>query len=479
MPYFIIAWPAALAGAAFAWSSNRTRPWLLPAAALGHLLLTVLAALRPGGPEFGGWLALDPLGRVVLLLVSVLFACCAFFAAGYLRFRSDRDNRVFCACLLLFLSMTTLTIWAHHWGLMWVAMEATTLAGAPLVYFNRNSSSLEATWKYLVISSVGIALALLGTFFLAYASVRQGLPTSLLVEDLLANAPLLSRPWLRAAFALLLIGYGTKMGLAPMHTWKPDAYGEAPGLAGALFSGGMTACAFLLILRALRLLKAAGEGAFAGQLLLWLGLFSVAVAAAFVMRQKDIKRMLAYSSVEHMGILALGAGIGGTALLGALLHLVNNGLAKGVLFLSAGNIHRAFGAKTTDRVRGAVRRLPLSGSLFLAGLFAVACTPPFGPFVSLLLILGGIFEEGWHWVGGALLFLLFLVFMGLGRTVLAASQGAAPDGEETAAPAYRDTLLTGAPILVLMGLVLLLGLHIPDFLQVFLSDALQYMEGGR
>lgn len=479
MPFLMVAWPGVFAGAAFAWRSNQTRPWLLPAAALGHLLLTVLASIRPGGAEFGGWLALDPLGRVILLLVSVLFVGCAFFSVGYLRFRSDRDNRVFCSCLLLFLSMMTLTIWSHHWGLMWVAMEATTLAGAPLVYFNRNPSSLEATWKYLLVNSVGIALALLGIFFLAYASVREGLPTSLLIEDLLASAPWLSRPWLRAGFALILIGYGTKMGLAPMHTWKPDAYGEAPGVAGALFSGGMTACAFLMILRALRLLRAAGEGAFAGQLLLWLGMFSVAVAAAFVVRQKDIKRMLAYSSVEHMGILAVGAGLGGPALFGALFHLINNGLAKGVLFLSAGNIHRAFRGKTTDRVRGAVRRLPLSGTLFLVGLFAVSCSPPFGSFVSLFMILQGIFQAGWYWIGGALLLLLFLVFAGLGRTVLSVTQGVPPEESEGAEPSYRDTFLTGAPALALMALVLLLGLHVPDFLQAFLADAVQYMEGGR
>src|SRR3972149_3604829 len=268
MPYLLVSPPAVFAGVAFAWRSNRTRPWLIPPAALGHLLLTALASARMGYPGPEGWLGLDPLGRVVLFLVSILFAACAFFSVGYLRYRADRDNRVFSACLLLFLSTMTLTIWSRHWGLMWVAMEATTLAGAPLVYFNRNSGSLEATWKYLIVSSVGIALALLGTFFLAYASVRQGLPTSLLIEDLVANAPLLSPPWLRSGFALILIGYGTKMGLGPMHTWKPDAYGEAPGGAGAAFAGGMTACAFLMILRALRLLKAAGGGGVSGEMLL-------------------------------------------------------------------------------------------------------------------------------------------------------------------------------------------------------------------
>src|SRR5207253_2384009 len=153
--------------------------------------------------------------------------------------RADRPNRVFCANLFVSLALMTLVTLAHHLGLMWVAMEAITLATAPLLYFNRNPRSLEATWKYLLVGSVGIALALFGTFFLAYAALKGGIPEStLLFEELIDNAPRLSGPWVHAAFVLLFIGYGTKMGLAPMHTWKPDAYGEAPGLVGTLLAGG-------------------------------------------------------------------------------------------------------------------------------------------------------------------------------------------------------------------------------------------------
>src|SRR5262249_2339270 len=155
----------------------------------------------------------------------------------------------------------------------------------------------------------------------------------------------LSAPWLHAAFALLFVGYGTKMGLAPMHTWKPDAYGEAPGVVGTLLAGGTTSCAFLSILRVYRICSAGPDAAYGRQGMIVMGLVSMAVAAVFMVRQRDFKRMLAYSSVEHMGILVLGVGIGGMAVFGALLHLINNGLTKGVLFLSAGNIHRAYGSK--------------------------------------------------------------------------------------------------------------------------------------
>src|ERR1039457_1332859 len=175
-------------------------------------------------------------------------------------------------------------------------MEATTLATAPLLYFNHNARSLEATWKYLLIGSVGIALALLGSFFLAYSALKVGMESTLLFDQLIQEAPRLSPPWLHVAFVLLLIGYGTKMGLAPMHSWKPDAYGEAPGLVGALLAGGVTSCAFLAILRFFQICVAAHEAAFAREIMIFVGLLSMAVAAVFMVRQRDFKRMLAYSS---------------------------------------------------------------------------------------------------------------------------------------------------------------------------------------
>src|SRR5207248_5170370 len=203
----------------------------------------------PALSELGGWLLLDALGKVVLSFLSVLFFLCALYAPGYLALRSDRPNRVFCANLFAALAMMTLVTLAHHLGLLWVAMEATTLLSAPSIYFNQNARSLEATWKYLLIGSVGIALALFGSLFLAYAALKSGLDSTLLFDQLIEDAPQLSPPWLHAAFVLLFIGYGTKMGFAPMHTWKPDAYGEAPGIVGTLLAGRVTSCALLAVLR--------------------------------------------------------------------------------------------------------------------------------------------------------------------------------------------------------------------------------------
>ena len=478
MAYLLVLFPLLMAAAAFAAPSNRWRPWLLPAGALAQLVLAMVAIFQPSGrgPVSGlnDWLLLDPLGKVILGFVTVLFFLCALYAPGYLALRADRPNRILCTSLFGSLAMMTLVALSHHLGLMWVAMEATTLVSATSIYFNHNARSLEATWKYLLIGSVGIALALFGSFFLAYASLKSGLESTLLFDQLIKDAPKLSPQWLHAAFVLLFVGYGTKMGLAPMHTWKPDAYGEAPGIVGTLLAGGVTSCAFLAVLRVFQICRAGTEAEFAREIMIFIGLFSMVVAAVFMARQKDFKRLLAYSSIEHMGILVLGLGIGGVAIYGALLHLINNGLTKGVLFLSAGNIHRAYGSKVTDDVRGAIQRLPLSGALFLAGFLAITGSPPFGPFVSEFTIVNAAVGSGQFVVSGLILLLLGVVFVGMGATVLTVVQGDVPAQQKP--NGFRDSFSTGAPILLFLALVLLLGLYIPPPLESLLRDAAAFVD---
>ena len=474
MAFILIFLPLLMAALATVISSNRLRPWLLPVTGMAHLALTIFTLMRPDLTTSSPWLVLDPLGKLILLLISTLFLFCSFYAVGYLKDQPESPNRVFCVCLMSFLGLASLVAWSHHLGLMWVAIEGTTLVTAPLIFFNHTQRSIEATWKYMLVGSVGIALALLGTFFLAYAALHAELDTSLILDDLLTHAPQLSKTWLHAAFILLLVGYGTKMGLAPMHTWKPDAYGEAPGVVGALLAGGVTSCAFLALLRTYHICLVAGEGAYVSRLLLGMGLLSMAVASLFMVGQRDFKRMLAYSSVEHMGILVLGLGIGAPALFGTFLHVVTNGLTKGILFLSAGNIRRAYGSKNTDLVCGAMRRLPLSGTLFLMGFLAITGSPPFGPFISLFSILNGAFDAKRLAVGGIFLFLLLVVFIGMGATVLKVVQGRAPFAARQIP--YRETFLTGAPIVGLALLVLLIGLYIPAPLTKLIRDAVLFLE---
>ena len=475
----VIAIPLAFALIAFLTPSERVRPWLVLGAAVCQGPATALALISRErlAPVAGGWIGLDPLGALVLGYLSVLFLCCALYVPPYLRLRRERPNRIFCTMLLVFFGMMNFFLVSQHVGLMWVTIEAMTLSMGPLLYFNRNRRSIEATWKYLLIGSVGIALALLGSFFLGYSALHAGLESSLMLGDLAQHAANLSKPWLHAAFVLLLIGYGTKMGLAPMHTWKPDAYGEAPGLVGALLAGGATSCAFVGVLRFYGICVAAGEGAFARELMLAFGLFSMAVGGVFMVRQRDYKRMLAYSSVEHMGILVLGTAIGGAGLFGALFHLLNNGFAKGVLFLSAANIHRQFGSKSTDEVRGALRVMPASATLFLLGFLAATGAPPFAPFLSEFTILRAAVSDQRFGVAGAFLGLLLLVFIGMGSTVLAVVQGDPPgawDGRERPAAERLQKLV---PIVVLLALVLLLGLWVPQPLEAALWSAARLVEG--
>jgi hydrogenase-4 component F len=428
-------------------------------------------------PSPGGWINLDPIGTLFLGTITLLFLVCAFYAVGYLAYRQDRSNRVLCMGLMVCLSAMTLVTVSHHLGLMWVALETTTLAMAPLIYFNRNARSIEATWKYMLICSVGIALALLGLYFLAYSTIVARQEATLLLEPLIASADRLSPAWLNAAFIFLLVGFGTKMGLAPLHTWKPDAYGEAPGLVGALLAGGLVNCAFLAIIRVYQICMRANDTAFYHNAMIGMGLVSMAFAAVFLVRQADFKRMLAYSSVEHVGILAIALGIGGDALFGALFHVVNNGLTKGVLFLSSGNIHRAYGSKNCEQVKGALQRVPWSAGLFLAGFIAITGSPPFSPFLSEFTIISSIFGQGHMLTGSLFILFLAIIFLGMASSVLPVVMG------KTSATItkihYRDRFLTVAPPLLLMAIILMLGLWIPAPLKELLEQSARLLEVRR
>jgi len=474
MGWLLIALVLLPAGAALAAYAHRSPPlrsvWLLAAAA-GHLAGVGALWTRPALSSLGGWLATDGLGLIVLTLVSVLFFATALYAIGFLRTEKARGGRVFVSCLLGFLAAASLVALSHHMALVWVGMESVTLSLAPLVYHRHDRRSLEAVWKYLVLSSVGIALALFGTFFLA-AAQTTGRP--LVIEDLVAGAGSLQPALLRAAFVFLLVGYGTKMGLAPLHAWKPDTYGEAPGLVAGLMAGALTSCAFVALARITEVTMAAGLGSFIQPVLVAFGLVSLAVAAVFMLGQTDLKRLLAYSSVEHMGLLVLGLGFGGVGAYGSALHVVNNGVTKGLLFLTASNVALASDPSQPSSSRGLLRRLPISGVLLLLGLFAVTGSPPFGPFVSMFTIFRSAIDGGHPWIAGVMVALLAVVFVGMGVTVLPMLYDPAPAAE----PRVREpALLVGGPIALAVALVVL-GLYLPAPLQHLLAEAARAL-GGR
>ncbi len=468
--FLLVLLPAIAALVAYLHRSVALRLCWLVATALVHLAVVASFWLHPVTPGLGGWLAIDPLGLVVLTLVSVLFSVVAVYAVGFLQTETPRGGRVFVSCLLGFLAAATLVSTSHHLALLWVGMETTTLTLAPLVYHRHDRRSLEAVWKYLLLSSVGIALALFGTFFLA-AAQTQGRP--LLLEDLVGGSAGLQPALLRAAFVFLLVGYGTKMGLAPLHAWKPDTYGEAPSLVGGLMAGALTSCAFLGVARITQITVAAGHEAFVQPILLGFGLLSLVVAAAFMIGQRDLKRLLAYSSVEHMGLLVLGLGLGGIGTYGTVLHLLNNGLTKGLMFLAVGNVVLATGSSHAEAARGVLRRAPASGVLLLLGLFAVTGSPPFGLFLSEFTILNAAIGQGHAWVAVAMITLLALIFVGMAAVVLEVIYGV----PATETPIVRENLLLIVGPIALLVAVLVLGVYIPPPLHRVLSQAAQSLGG--
>lgn len=476
MPLLALIFVPAIAAVVAYVLPSRGRGLLLVGTAALHLALVGLLWVGPGDQALGGWLAEDALGRLILTLVSTLFLAVSHYAVAYLREETPRGGRAFASCMLAFLAAATIVTLSHHFALLWIGMESTTLAVAPLIYHRHDRRSLEAVWKYLVLSSVGIAFALLGIFLLATAQPAGGVGgRPLVLDDMIGHAAALDPTWLRAAFVFMLIGFGTKMGLAPLHSWKPDTYGEAPSLVGGLMAGALTSCAFLGLLRVVSICFAANLDAFIRPALIGFGLFSLVIAAAFIIGQGDIKRLLAYSSVEHMGLLVLGIGLGGAGAWGAVLHAVNNGLVKVMVFLAVGNVVLVTGTSAVQGIRDVLRRLPVTGVLLIVGLFAVTGSPPFGMFLSELTILSAAVAEHHAWIAGTVAVLLAVIFVGIAAMILEIVYAPA---ESRPRAGGRDRWgLTLAPA-VLALLALGLGVYLPGPLADALTSAAAVL-GGR
>ena len=447
---------------------------ILLSGALLHLAeVATLAVTRKSGYE-NFQVAVDPLGLFFLSLTSLLFLLVAVYSRGYFQHERglvrDPVSHLFVPCMLFFLGAMSLTMVTTHLALLWVGIEGTTLATAPLIYYHHQRTALEAAWKYLLICSVGIALALLGLFVLAAAA--QGVSSDLSVPALSAQARLLDPRWLRIGFILILVGFGTKMGLAPLHNWLPDAHSEAPSPVSALLSGALLNCAFLGILRVYQICVAAGLAAFAGKLLVILGIASLAVAAIFITGQKDYKRLLAYSSIEHMGILALSVGCGAGWV--TLLHILNHSLAKTMLFLVSGQILLTYRTKYVSEVRGLLRTLPPAGFLLLVGGLAILGSPPFSLFLSEFLILRAGWAEGHITAMCCYLIFLGVIFVSMSRIILRMAQG-----DKRPLPGQskllRPTMLW--PCYCLAAGVLVLGIYLPSGLVHYLKTAFVVLGG--
>ncbi len=382
-------------------------------------LLATSGILALGGDSritfWSGYVIIDRLGTWTILCAAVVYFLASIYAVGYMRLLGE-DGRLhrFYAMFAGFGLSTLIAPMMNNAGLYWIAIELTTLISTFLVAFEREAASIEAAWKYIIVVSAGISLALLGTVLFYWSGTFVLGPTyDMTWETLRQVAPRLNPALVSLSFLLVLIGYGTKVGLAPMHTWLPDAHSEGPAPVSALLSGALLNTAMVGIVRYLVVADAAGISRLARGTLLALGGFSLFVAALFIVRQKGVKRLMAYSSVEHMGVIALGFGFGGPlGVAGALYHMLNHSLNKSAMFFGAGSVMRAYQTKRIPGIRHVMRYMPVLGGLWLAGAVAITGAPPFALFLSELTIIRAGLAGSQYFLIALMAILLIVIFIG-------------------------------------------------------------------
>jgi len=447
---------------------------LLSACAVFGLTLAILvAAPRTAWVGARGFLLVTPLGAWVLFCVGVVYLLSSIYAVGYMRLLPEETPRLhrFYALLGGFALSMLVAPLMNNPGIFWIAIDLTTIVSAFLVGFEREAECVEAAWKYLIVVSAGLALALLGIILFYWGGTFSLGPVYALTwANLRASAPKVPEALLVLSFLLTLVGFGTKVGLAPMHTWLPDAHSESPAPASAMLSGALLNIAMLGIYRFLSVVDAGGYALLGHTALLVLGVLSLAVAGLFIVRQDGAKRLLAYSSLEHMGVLAMGFGFGGAlAFAGAMYDMINHSLTKSLMFFGAGNFMRAYGSKAMDRMRRVLRYYPLSGGVWLLGAVAITGAPPFGLFLAELTILRGGIQSAnpWAvWVMAVLLILIFVAFLNHFRRMI---WGPKPEvGKE---PTLKLSWWNVAPMLLAFVPVLVLGLWWPRGLWAFFQHA--------
>ncbi|MCL6591689.1 MAG: hydrogenase 4 subunit F [Firmicutes bacterium] len=422
--------------AALFWATNR-RALLHIINGIGASLLLAMAAfitwkINDTGvinyAFMNGFFYLDALSVIVLDTILIVSFMVCIYAIGYLEREyahqavNLRRIKFFYSLTYIFIFTMILVVSTQNLGVMWIAIEATTLASAFLVGFYNQKESIEAAWKYVIICSVGIALALLGIVFLYYSSANLFAESKFNLNwaFLLENAGQLHTSILKIAFLFILIGFGAKAGLAPMHTWLPDAHSQAPSPISALLSGVLLNSALYGLVRILAIVnKNLGSHTYTGTLLIIVGLASITAAALFIITQKDYKRLLAYSSIEHMGIITFGLGIfTPLALFASLFHMLNHAFTKSLLFLSSGHVYLKYKTREIGKVNGVLQAMPAAGTVFFLGLFAIAGMPPFSVFASEFTMIMAAVKA--NFLPQAILFILLaaIVFAGIAATAL-------------------------------------------------------------
>jgi hydrogenase-4 component F len=419
---------------------------------------------------WGEYVIIDRAAAWVILCTAIVYFLASFYSVGYMRLLKE-DQRLFqFYALFAGFGLTTLVApLMNSVGIYWIAIELTTLISAFLVAFERASESMEAAWKYIMVVSAGISLALLGTVLYYWGGSFVLGPTYKMTWGVLtAAAPKINPTLMTVAFLLVLVGYGTKVGLAPMHSWLPDAHSESPAPVSAMLSGALLNTAMIGIVRFLGITKAADLGQLPQLALVAFGTFSVFIGAFFIVRQRGIKRLMAYSSVEHMGVVALGFGFGGAfGVAGAFYHMLNHSLNKSLMFFGAGNMMRAYGTKEIDLISAVSRRSPTQAGLWLAGAVAITGAPPFGLFLSEFTIMRAGLKPAYSWAVYAMAILLIVIFIGFMNHFRAMYYGQA--AAEMAIGGKPSAWCT-VPMWISLAPLLVLGLWWPAGIWHYLSS---------
>lgn len=464
---------------------TRRRVYLIGIVAIvataGEFYGAVHALLAPSTAQTGllaPLLYLDAFGTILLLIITFVAFNTALYSVGYLRAEQEkgiigpRRCVQFWTLFHLFIFAMLFSVTAKSPLLMWAAIEATTLSTVFLVSFYNKPSSLEAGWKYLVVNSVGLLIGFFGTLtMLSLGDTPHGALLSW--TDLTAAAVTFDPLAVKVAFIFILIGYGTKAGLVPMHTWLPDAHGKAPAPISALLSGVLLNTAFLAIARYKVVVDGAVDPWWSANILLAFGVLSVVVMGFMLLGQQRYKRMLAYSSIENMGIIAIGFGFGGAGVFYAMLHMLYHALIKSALFLTSGNLFLAYSSGKIHNIRGVLHTLPWSGPLLFVGLFAVVGMPPFGTFISKF----GVVSQGigaHPYLVGLLLVSFALVFIGFlihGSKMLFGEPLRGVHAEAGQSAPSEHGILTILPIILLLTTALILGVYLPESLRAVFDTA--------
>jgi hydrogenase-4 component F len=420
---------------------------------------------------FPGWLLtyfhFDTAGLYFFSIMTLVFCSSAVYSLFYFKEHSlsARNESIYVAELLSFISVMSGAILATNLALFWVFVEATTLTSALLIYFEKKKSSLEAAWKYIFICSIGIALAFVGIIVLSIGS-RQ--INSLFFSDLYNHALEIDPFWLKVSFAFIFVGLGTKIGVAPIHAWLPDAHSEAPSPVSALLSGTLLNAAFLGLLRVQGIFIHAHQENFSNFIFLITGFLSLLVSAVFMLRLRNYKRMLAYSSIENMGILFIGISLGKYGIFAVMLHVLAHSLSKTSLFLTSGNILYLYKSKKINSVSGLMHTDNVTGWIWIVSMLSIIGIPPFPIFLSKFMLIKAFWLSGMYLLTIPFLLLVIIVAFGMGGTVFKMAFGDVPINY---IPDKRPVFYAYVPQIVLLIILFVVGINMPQRVFDFMNNA--------